>query len=159
MPMWPCLGWSCPHKLSRPLGGWSLYGSQDPESHWMVPFHNDFPLAVSSLNNVNQLIQTVIEQYFPNITIIQNVGLLWQIRLDKIYCEILLICQNTTMRVYGAWIKRYCVSCSKTYSSSNGLLITSRWFTTSRLGAPASVRLVYIVTTVTGLNYATGLKR
>ena len=26
---------------------------------------------------------------------------------------VLLMCQNTTMRVYGARIKRYCVSCSK----------------------------------------------
>ena len=25
------------------------------------------------------------------------------------------MCQNTTMRVNGAWIKRYCVLCSKTY--------------------------------------------
>ena len=27
-----------------------------------------------------------------------------------------LMCQNTTMRVYGAWIKTYYVLCSKTYS-------------------------------------------
>ena len=26
------------------------------------------------------------------------------------------MCQNTTMRVNGAWIKRYCVLCSKTYN-------------------------------------------
>ena len=31
----------------------------------------------------------------------------------------------------------------KTYSSSSSLVITSRWFTTSRLVAPVSVRLVY----------------
>ena len=31
MRMWPCLGWPCPHKLPRPYGGWSFYGSQDPE--------------------------------------------------------------------------------------------------------------------------------
>ena len=31
----------------------------------------------------------------------------------------------------------------KTYSSSSSLVITSRWFTTSRLRVPVSVRLVY----------------
>ena len=31
----------------------------------------------------------------------------------------------------------------KTYSSSNSLVITSRWFATSRLASPASVKLVY----------------
>ena len=31
----------------------------------------------------------------------------------------------------------------KTYSSSSSLVITSRWFATSRLRAPVSVRLVY----------------
>ena len=29
----------------------------------------------------------------------------------------LLICQNATMRVNGAWIKRYCALCSKTYNT------------------------------------------
>ena len=53
------------------------------------------------------------------------------------------MCPHTTMRVYGAQIKRYCVLCSKTYSSSSSLVITSRWFVTSHLGMPASVRLVY----------------
>ena len=32
--------------------------------------------------------------------------------------NMLLICQNTTMRMYGAWIKTYYVWCSKTYSTS-----------------------------------------
>ena len=27
------------------------------------------------------------------------------------------MCQSTTMRVYGAWIKIYCVLCSKTYNT------------------------------------------
>ena len=56
-----------------------------------------------------------------------------------------LMCQNTIMRVYGARIKRYCVLCSKTYSSSSSVVITSHWFATSRQGAPASVRLVYSI--------------
>ena len=29
------------------------------------------------------------------------------------------MCQNSTMRVNGAWIKRYCISCSKTYNTSH----------------------------------------
>ena len=32
-----------------------------------------------------------------------------------------LICQNTTMRVYGAWIRIYKVLCSKTYSTYSNL--------------------------------------
>ena len=27
------------------------------------------------------------------------------------------MCQNTTMRINGAWVKRYCVLCSKTYNT------------------------------------------
>ena len=54
----------------------------------------------------------------------------------------LLMCQNTTVRVYGTRIKRLCFM-FKTYSSSSSLVITSRWFATSRLRAPVSVRLVY----------------
>ena len=56
------------------------------------------------------------------------------------------MCQNTTMRVYGARIKRYILRFMfKTYSSSSSLVITSRWFATSRLVAPVSVRLVYSI--------------
>ena len=55
----------------------------------------------------------------------------------------LLMCQNTTMRVYGARIQIYWVLCSKRYSSSSSLVITSRWFATSRLVTPVSVRLLY----------------
>ena len=51
----------------------------------IVPFKSDFfPLAVSSLNNANQLIRynnqlTVVDQCFTNIAAIQNMGLLQQI--------------------------------------------------------------------------------
>ena len=34
------------------------------------------------------------------------------------------MCQNTTMRLYGAWIKSYCVLFSKTFSTLGSLL----WF-------------------------------
>ena len=70
-------------------------------------------------------------------------GLLQQIWLCKIIGGMLLMCQNTTMWVYRARIKRYCVLCSETYSSSCTLVIASHWFATSWLGVPASVRLVY----------------
>ena len=36
----------------------------------------------------------------------------------RIIGSMLLMCQNATMRVYGAWIKTYHVLCSKTYSSN-----------------------------------------
>ena len=46
----------------------------------------------------------------------QNVAVLQQIWLYKIIGGTLPMCQNTTTRVNGAWIKRYCVLCSKTYN-------------------------------------------
>ena len=52
-------------------------------------------------------------------------GVLWQIGLYEIVAGILLICQNTTMWVYGAWIERCCVLhvlCSKTYMAMSNLL-------------------------------------
>ena len=47
------------------------------------------------------------------------------------------------MRAYGARIKRYRALCSKHIAVSSSLVITSRWFVTSHLVAPVSVRLVY----------------
>ena len=43
-------------------------------------------------------------------------GVLKQIWLYEIYGSILLIYQNTPMRVNGAWIKIYCVLCWETYN-------------------------------------------
>ena len=42
-------------------------------------------------------------------------GILHQIWLYEIIGIMLLMCQNTSMRAYGAWIETYYVSCSKTY--------------------------------------------
>ena len=53
------------------------------------------------------------------------------------------MCQNTTMRVYGARIKRYRVLCSKHIAARSSLVITSYRFATSHLRVPASVRRVY----------------
>ena len=40
-------------------------------------------------------------------------GVLQQIWLYEILGGMLLICQNTTMRVYGAWIRKYYALCYK----------------------------------------------
>ena len=107
-----------------------------------------FSLALSRPNNANQLIRynnqlTIVEQRFTNIAAVQNMGVLQQIWINKIYGGILLICQNTTMWIYGAWIKRYCALCSTTYSTSSSIVVTSCWFSSSRLRVPAYMRLVY----------------
>ena len=47
----------------------------------------------------------------------QNVVVLQQIWLYEIIGGKLTMCQNTTVRVNGAGIKRYCIFCSKTYNT------------------------------------------
>ena len=59
----------------------------------------------------------VVEQYFTNIVSIQNVVVLQQIWLYEIIGGTLPMYKNTTMQVNGAWIKIYCVLCSKTYNT------------------------------------------
>ena len=55
---------------------------------------------------------------YTNIAAIQNAqGVVKQIWLYGIIGVMLLMCRNTTTRVYGAWIETYYVSCVKTYSS------------------------------------------
>ena len=54
---------------------------------------------------------------FTNNAAIQNVGVLQQIWLNEINGGVLLMCQNTTMRVYGARIKTYHGLCKKKCSS------------------------------------------
>ena len=43
-------------------------------------------------------------------------------RLNEIIGGMLLMCQNITMWVYGAWIKTYYVLSSKTYSTFGNVL-------------------------------------
>ena len=45
--------------------------------------------------------------------------------LSEIIGGMLLMCQSTTMRVYGPWIKTYFVLCSKTCSSYGYVLWSS----------------------------------
>ena len=49
----------------------------------------------------------------------------------------LLISHNTTIRVYGAWIRIYHVLCPKTYDTFGGLF----WFPTDLRQANISVRI------------------
>ena len=55
----------------------------------------------------------------------QTMAVLQQIWLSEIIGCMLLMCQNTTMRVYGAWITTNFVLCSKTYSSYGYVLQSS----------------------------------
>ena len=61
------------------------------------------------------------------------------------------MCQNTTMRVYGPWIKTYCVLCSKRVVAMsmcyNPALVRDKL-----LWTPASVKRVYWVKTQCGVN-------
>ena len=63
----------------------------------------------------NQL--PIVLQYFTNIAAIQSVGVIQQIWLYVIIGGMLLMYQNITMRIYGAWMKTYYVLCPKTYRS------------------------------------------
>ena len=53
------------------------------------------------------------------------------------------MCQNTTMWVSGAWIKRYCILCYKTFNTLHTVVITSLRVHDMPLGASASVKRVY----------------
>ena len=64
-------------------------------------------------------------------------AVLQQIRLPETIGGMLLMCQNTTMQVNGAWIKRCCVLCSKPYNSYIAQIRDKP------LGLPAFVKLVY----------------
>ena len=63
--------------------------------------------------------------------------------LYEIIGDTLPMCQNTTMRVNGAWVKRYCVLCSNTYITPCTVVITSLLVPDKPLEAPASVKRVY----------------
>ena len=72
-----------------------------------------FSLAVSSPNTVYQLMsynnQLPVVHVYSNISqtllLQKNVGVLKQIWLNEIIGVMLLMCQNTIVQVYGAYIK------------------------------------------------------
>ena len=83
------------------------------QGEWLL--HHS-PCSLGCCTNNTLATRSLSPKYFPNIAAIQNLALLQQILLSKIIGVMLLMCQNTTMRVYGAWIKTNFVLCSKTYS-------------------------------------------
>ena len=58
---------------------------------------------------------TLIEGSGINPKIVITTNCRWYSNTSQIIGGMLLMCQNTTVWVYGAWIKRDCVLCSKTY--------------------------------------------
>ena len=83
--------------------------------------------------------------YFTNIAVIQNVGVLQQIWVQN-HWGMLLMCQNTTMQVYGGWIKTYHVLCPKTYTAALETCHNRPLVRDKPPGAPACVKLVYSCT-------------
>ena len=98
---------------------------------------------MSSLRKVNQLIQvTIVEQYFTNIASLQNMGALYQIWLNEIYGVISLICQNTTMWVYG--LKHIALYVQK-HIAPRVVCYNFPLLLDTPLGARASLGLIYSV--------------
>ena len=70
-------------------------------------------------------------------------GVSQQISLYETTGGMLLMCQNTIMWVYGAWIKTYYVLCPKTYIVTLEICHNQPLGRNKPLGAPVSVKLVY----------------
>ena len=97
------------------LCDWNSRNRNIAQFQWRQPdelarFTTIFPLTVSSPNTVYKLMGhnnqlPVVWQYLTNIAAVQNVAVLKQIWLFEIIGSLLLMCRNTTMRVYGSWIK------------------------------------------------------
>ena len=104
----------------------------------IVPFHNDFPLAVSNLNNVNQLMHynnqlpLVKQCFYKHCCNTKHGGIIANVNLRNLVGGGgggLLICPIPQWGVCRAWIKRSC---------HNFPLVRDK-----PLGAPAYVRLVF----------------
>ena len=68
-----------------------------------------------------------------------SIKIIW---LIEIIGGMLLMCQNTTMQVYGAWIKRYCVYVKKHLTPCT-VVITSLLVPNKLLRVPASVKRAF----------------
>ena len=81
---------------------------------------------------------------YSNISQILQLYKMWWYynKFDSMIGGMLLKSQNTTMRVYGAWIKTHYVLCSKHIAA---LALYYDWglVRNKPLGVPASVKLVY----------------
>ena len=112
----------------------------------IVPSHNDISPSVDQTKHLllahSWVITTSCRLYFTNIAVVQNVAVSKQIWVFEVVVGMLLVYQNTTMRLYGAWIKRYCISCSKNLTPCT-FAITSLRVRDKPLGASASVKRVY----------------
>ena len=80
-------------------------------------------------------------QYFTNIAAIKTWGVMINLTLWN-HLGILLKCQNTAMREYGAWIRISYVLCFKTYCIFGGLFL-SPLVCNEPLDAHVFVRLAY----------------
>ena len=86
-----------------------------------VPFHNDTPLngehpeqreLAHTLWQPTDGCRAIFHKYFCYA---KHEDIMINLTLRNLWGHIPRICQNTTMQVYGAWIKRYCILCSKAY--------------------------------------------
>ena len=76
-------------------------------------------------------------------------AVLQQVLLYEIIQGTLPMCQNITMRVNWAWIKRYCVFFVQKHITPCSVVITSLLVREKPLGSPASVKRVYCKTSTT----------
>ena len=72
----------------------------------------------------------------------QNMGVSQQTWIYEIIGGMLLMCQNTAMRVYGTWIKTYYVLCSK-HKAPLAMCYNPPLVRDMPLGALAYVKVVY----------------
>ena len=74
----------------------------------IIPFHNAFSLALSNLNKISSYVMTTNWRLYSKVSeiMLQYKTRGYYNKFDEIYGGILLTCQNTTMRLYGAWLKR-----------------------------------------------------
>ena len=105
-----------------------------------------FPLTVSSPNNVYWLISYIttvgcIAIFHKHCCYTKHAGIITDFTLRN-HWGILLMCQNITMWVYGAWIK-YVSSYVKKHIVHLAMCYNPPIVRDKPLGAPAFVKLVY----------------
>ena len=89
----------------------------------IVPFHKDFPPSGEQpeqhelAHMLYQLTDGCTAIFHKYYCFTKHGGIKTNLTLRNLWRHITDICQNTTMRVNGAWIKIYCVLCSKPYNT------------------------------------------
>ena len=115
--------------------------------HWRVLFHNIF--TPSGEQPEQRILAYTSEQptvgciaiYHKYCCYIKHRGIITNLTLLTLG-GMLLICQNTTMRVYGAWIRIYYILCLETYSTLRRLFYPPV-VRDKPLEAPPFVKLAY----------------